>query len=188
MAYTIKSGDTLSAIAVANKTTVAELMKLNPQITDANKIYAGASLNLPSAPAASQTLNIPASSGANAASTTAVAGAKPAPAPAAAGAAVAPAPTPAAAPSGSVYTIQSGDTLSALAKKYNTTVAELMKLNPQITNPNLIYAGKSLNLPGGLAGEGSNVSDFSNVNTLADANKVINENQKEGRRECGCQR
>lgn len=46
MAYTIQSGDTLSKLATANKTTVAELMKANPNIKDANKIQAGASLNL----------------------------------------------------------------------------------------------------------------------------------------------
>jgi LysM repeat protein len=45
--YKIKSGDTLSAIAKANGTTVANLMKLNPQIKDKNKIYAGRSLKLP---------------------------------------------------------------------------------------------------------------------------------------------
>lgn len=44
-------------------------------------------------------------------------------------------------------TIARGDTLSALARKYHTTVAELMKLNPQIKNPNLIYAGHKLNVP-----------------------------------------
>lgn len=42
--------------------------------------------------------------------------------------------------------IQSGDTLSALAQKNNTTVANLMALNPQITNPNLIYAGKPITI------------------------------------------
>jgi len=47
MAYTIQSGDTLSQLAQTNKTTVADLMKSNPTITDPNKIYAGASLNLP---------------------------------------------------------------------------------------------------------------------------------------------
>lgn len=47
MAYTIQGGDTLSAIAAQNKTTVAELQKLNPNITDINKIYAGQTLNLP---------------------------------------------------------------------------------------------------------------------------------------------
>lgn len=47
-----------------------------------------------------------------------------------------------------VYTIQKGDRLGSLAKQYNTTVDQLMALNPQITNPNKIYAGQSLNLPG----------------------------------------
>src|ERR1035437_6409962 len=44
-AYTIKSGDTLSQIAQAQGTTVAQLMSLNPNITDPNKIQAGANLN-----------------------------------------------------------------------------------------------------------------------------------------------
>jgi len=77
-----------------------------------------------------------------------------------------------------VYTIKSGDTLSQIAQAQGTTIAELMKLNPTITNPNLIYAGKTLNLPGGMSGAGSGVSDYSGVNTLADANKAINENQQ----------
>jgi LysM repeat protein len=44
--------------------------------------------------------------------------------------------------------IRPGDTLSGIAARYKTTVAALLKANPQITNPNLIYAGRSLNLPG----------------------------------------
>lgn len=50
---TIKSGDTLSAIAKKNNTTVSALMKANPSIKDANKIQAGASINIPKAPASS---------------------------------------------------------------------------------------------------------------------------------------
>ena len=46
------------------------------------------------------------------------------------------------------YRIQSGDTLSALSRKHGTTVAALMKANPQIRNANLIFAGASLNIPG----------------------------------------
>lgn len=46
------------------------------------------------------------------------------------------------------YQIRSGDTLSGIAARYHTTVAALMQANPQIHNPNLIYAGQSLNLPG----------------------------------------
>ena len=44
--YRIKKGDTLSAIAARNDTTVAELKKLN-NIKDVNKIIAGKSLKLP---------------------------------------------------------------------------------------------------------------------------------------------
>ena len=46
MAYKIKSGDTLSEIAQKNNTSVAEIMASNPQISNANQIQAGASLNL----------------------------------------------------------------------------------------------------------------------------------------------
>jgi LysM repeat protein len=48
----------------------------------------------------------------------------------------------------SAYRIQSGDTLSKLAQQYHTSVGELMKANPQIKNANLIYTGRSLNIPG----------------------------------------
>lgn len=46
------------------------------------------------------------------------------------------------------YLIKSGDTLSKIAQQNGTTVQALMAANPNITNPNLIYAGASLNLPG----------------------------------------
>lgn len=55
MAYTIQQGDTLSALAQKNGTTVADLMKANPAITDANKISAGASLNIPTKAPTGQT-------------------------------------------------------------------------------------------------------------------------------------
>lgn len=44
--YTIKYGDTLSGIASSTGKSIQELLKLNPSITDPNKIRAGASLNL----------------------------------------------------------------------------------------------------------------------------------------------
>lgn len=47
----------------------------------------------------------------------------------------------------SSYTIKYGDTLSGIAKRYNTNVSTIMSLNPYIKNANKIYAGKSLNLP-----------------------------------------
>jgi LysM repeat protein len=45
--YRIKSGDTLSAIAQRNHTSVGALMKANPQIKNANLIIAGKTLNIP---------------------------------------------------------------------------------------------------------------------------------------------
>ena len=45
------------------------------------------------------------------------------------------------------YTIKKGDNLTKIAKANGTTVQELLKANPQIKNPNLIYAGESLKIP-----------------------------------------
>ncbi|MFF5793969.1 LysM peptidoglycan-binding domain-containing protein [Paeniglutamicibacter sp. NPDC012692] len=44
--YTVKAGDTLSAIAVRNKTTTAKLMKKNPSIEDADLIRVGQKIKL----------------------------------------------------------------------------------------------------------------------------------------------
>ena len=44
------------------------------------------------------------------------------------------------------YLIKTGDTLGAIAAKYNTTVAKLMALNPRITNANVIYAGEVIRI------------------------------------------
>ena len=46
------------------------------------------------------------------------------------------------------YEIQKGDSLSKIAKKYNTTVEELMEANPYIKDKNKIYTGKTLTIPG----------------------------------------
>ncbi len=48
----------------------------------------------------------------------------------------------------SSYTIKSGDTLSRIAARYNTTVSALAQANG-IRDPNRIIAGKSLSIPGG---------------------------------------
>lgn len=42
--YLIKSGDTLSNIAKNNKTTIKQILNLNPEITDKNKIIAGSTI------------------------------------------------------------------------------------------------------------------------------------------------
>ena len=42
------------------------------------------------------------------------------------------------------YVVKPGDTLNIIARKLNTTVEELLKKNPSIKNPNVIFAGKTL--------------------------------------------
>ena len=44
--YKVKSGDTLSQIAKKNGTTIAAIMKINPNIKDANKIGLGQKINI----------------------------------------------------------------------------------------------------------------------------------------------
>jgi uncharacterized YkwD family protein len=45
------------------------------------------------------------------------------------------------------YTIQKGDTMYAIAKRYEISYAELLKANPNITNPAMIYVGQKITIP-----------------------------------------
>ncbi len=132
--YTVQSGDTLSSIARTYNISVADLQKLNG-ITNPDLVTPGQVLKVPGIVAAST------------------------PAPAAtAGATVAPTSAPlatpaVAAPAGATttYTVQRGDTLSAIARRYGVTTAQLMALNG-ISNPDRIYTGQVLKIPAGSAG------------------------------------
>ena len=58
-------------------------------------------------------------------------------------------PTPPSAPS--LYTVQAGDTLGAIAQAYGVSVGDLMAANG-ITDPNVLYVGQVLIIPvGGLS-------------------------------------
>jgi LysM repeat protein len=56
------------------------------------------------------------------------------------------------APRGSVtnghYIVTDGDNLSNLAQRMRVTLVELLDANPQIQNPNVIYRGEAINIPG----------------------------------------
>ncbi len=49
------------------------------------------------------------------------------------------------------YMVQPGDTLSAIAQRFGTTVAALLAANPTLTNENRVYAGQTLVIPGATA-------------------------------------
>ncbi|MCB9421389.1 MAG: LysM peptidoglycan-binding domain-containing protein [Ardenticatenaceae bacterium] len=51
-------------------------------------------------------------------------------------------------PTGGTYTVKTGDTLSAIARRFGTTIAAIAQAN-NISNVNLIYVGQVLTIPGG---------------------------------------
>ncbi|WP_164019072.1 LysM peptidoglycan-binding domain-containing protein [Pyxidicoccus trucidator] len=174
--YSIRSGDTLGAIARRFNTSVDKLAKANG-ISNPNKIYAGQKLVVdgfdapkatgggsggssytvksgdtlsgiagrhgttvaalaqangisnPNRIFAGQRLTIPGSGGA------------------------APSAPASGGGGGSSYTVRSGDTLSGIAGRHGTSVGALQQANG-IRNPNLIYVGQKLTIPGGGAAPG----------------------------------
>lgn len=48
---------------------------------------------------------------------------------------------------GNIYYVKPGDTLWSIAKVHQTTVAEILRLNPNLGNPELIYPGQGLRMP-----------------------------------------
>ncbi len=122
-AYIVQAGDTLSGIATQFGVTLADLAAAN-KLSQMSYVYIG------------QALRIPGKSAAPAAPT-----ATPAPT-------QAPVTTAAAQnnPGGSIYTVQSGDSLSSIAAKYGTTAATLQSSN-SLGNPNSLFVGQKLIIP-----------------------------------------
>ena len=54
-------------------------------------------------------------------------------------------------PCGITYTIEPRDTLSTIAEDCDTTVESILELNPEITNPNLIFVGQKLQISGSVS-------------------------------------
>lgn len=116
--YTVKWGDWLNKIAQENGVTVQAILAANPGLNP-NLIYPGQVINIP-APGSSSSSS--ASSSASSSSSS----------------------TPSGNPSS--YTVQRGDWIYALARKFNVSVAALLAANPGI-HANLLYPGQVLNIP-----------------------------------------
>lgn len=120
--YTVKSGDTLGAIAARHNVSLSDVFAWN-NLSNRSIIYPGQKVKV---------------------------GAGSAPAPAAAPAAAAPvASTSPAATTGS-YTIKSGDTLSAIASRHGVSLGNLLAAN-RINASTIIYPGSKLTIPGASA-------------------------------------
>jgi LysM repeat protein len=119
--YTVKSGDTLGAIAARHGVKLSEVFGWNG-LNMGSIIYPGQQIK--------------------------IGGGTAAPAPAApAPAAPAPVAAPSAPASGS-YTIKSGDTLSGIAAANGVRLADVLSAN-RLTMSSIIYPGQKLALPGG---------------------------------------
>lgn len=68
--------------------------------------------------------------------------------------------------SSSIYVVQSGDTLSSIARRFGTTVNTLVQIN-QLANANQIYVGQRLEVPGySDGGPGCNIYTVQRGDTL----------------------
>jgi LysM repeat protein len=118
--YTVVAGDTLLTIATRFGTTPEAIAQLN-SLADPNALTLGQKLQIPGAGATT-----------GGAATT--------------GAATT---TGGAATTGgtTAYTVQAGDTLGVIARRFGTTVAELVRLN-NLANPDALQVGQKLTVPG----------------------------------------
>jgi LysM repeat protein len=121
LTYRVSWGDTLTRIANRFGTSLTAILQANPQITNPNLIFVGQELEIPT--------------GENPTAT-------PIPPPG-----TTPNPTPPPT-SSQTYIVRPGDTLSAIARRFNTTIAAIAQASG-ITNINLIYVGQRLVIPGG---------------------------------------
>lgn len=103
--YTIVGGDSLSLIASRFNTTVSAIEAANPGI-DPNRLRIGQQICIPAAPA----------------------------------------PTAPSCPNGTIYTVVAGDTLSAIAVRFDTTPSAIQVANPGI-DPSKLYVGQKICIP-----------------------------------------
>lgn len=118
--YEVQRGDTLNAVARHYGLTIKELLEAN-QLKDPSRIYPGQKLVIPGYTLPSPEVDAP--------------------------------PQPVTRPAPTevgdqfVYTVTSGDTLNALAKRYGITLVALIDAN-DLEDPARIYVGQKLVIPG----------------------------------------
>ena len=117
--YTVVRGDTLSSIARRFGTTFTAIAQAN-NLPDPNRIFVGQVLTISGATAAPVDSNAGTETTTNAGNQGTTSGS---------------------------YTVAGGDTLSSIARRFGTSVTAIAQENG-ITNPNLIFPGQVLNIPG----------------------------------------
>lgn len=103
--YTVKPGDSLFFIAKHFNIPLQSLINANPQITDPNTIFPGQVICIP-VPGPGVTC-----------------------------------------PGGQIYRVVRGDSLFEIARRFGVTLDSLIRANPHITDPNLIYPGQEICIP-----------------------------------------
>ncbi|RKH76216.1 LysM peptidoglycan-binding domain-containing protein, partial [Corallococcus sp. AB045] len=171
--YSVRSGDTLSGLAQRYNTSVASLQKTN-HIANANLIRVGQRLTVPdgfqAAPSKAGSYTVRSGdtlsgiAGRHGTTVGALAKANHIANPnkiqvgqrltiPGAGGGAAPVTSKPPSSGGASYTVRSGDTLSGIAGRYGTTVGALQQAN-HIADPNKIYVGQKLTIPGRTGGTG----------------------------------
>jgi LysM repeat protein len=161
--YVVRSGDYLARIAAQFNTTVAALVRANPQIEDPNLIFPGQELVIPGAlvviPDTGERVYVVEAGDTLSEIATRfgvtvnelveendiddpniiLRGQR----------LVIPGPVDVIPDTGeTVYIVQSGDTLSEIAVNFRITVNAMVDANPEIGDPNLIFPGMRLVIPG----------------------------------------
>lgn len=67
------------------------------------------------------------------------------------------------------YTIGFGDTLTGIADAHGVTVADLLSINNGINDPNVIYVGQVIDVPGGVGGGITSVATTSGAPAISQA-------------------
>ncbi len=122
--YTVQWGDWLNKIAGQFGVSTQAIIAANPGLNP-NRIYPGQVINIPGATASVPTATPGATPEATSTPGTGT-------------------PPPSTGPT--TYTVQRGDWMYAIARKFGISVAALQAANPNI-NPNFLYPGQVLNIP-----------------------------------------